>query len=55
MNITAYQLNLDAVFETVNRQTMKTTSFSDTKIIGNIYMANPGRQKKNCWENRIFF
>lgn len=46
VKITAYQLNLDAVdaaFKTLNQQTMKITSFSDTKITGNVHVINPGR------------
>jgi len=46
LNITAYKLNLDAVeaaYQTLNAQTMELTSFSDTKIKGNIQVEEAGR------------
>ena len=46
VSITVYRLDLDALdtaFETLNRQTMEMTSFSDTKITGNINVTEAGR------------
>lgn len=46
VNITAYELNLEAVetaYQTLMEQTMEMTSFSDTKITGNVQVTTPGR------------
>ena len=45
MDIRAYRLNLNAVqqaYDTLSRQTMELTSFSDRKITGTIEVQTPG-------------
>lgn len=46
VSITVYRLDLEALdtaFETLNRQTMEMTSFSDTKVTGTIAVTEAGR------------
>ena len=44
--LTAYRLDvsaLEAAYQTLNEQTMEMTSFSDSRITGNIHVTKPGR------------